>query len=174
MDGVLVDFVTAALDLHGRSDVLADWPVGERDIPKVLGLSAGEFWSPIHSTGERYWADLAPYDWTFQLVDLVREFAPFTILTSPSLDPGCPAGKVQWMNRHLTSGRRKRFRDFLIGPQKHLLARADTLLIDDTERHIDEFIDAGGQAILFPQPWNRNHAIDDALGFVREELMRLA
>ena len=39
MDGVLTDFVSATLTLHGRAGALATWPAGERDIPAVLGIS---------------------------------------------------------------------------------------------------------------------------------------
>jgi len=172
LDGVLVDFASAACRLHGRPDLpegdFAAWPRGEWRMSKVLGVTDGEFWAAIDGLGEPYWRDLAPYPWVRDLLALLP--CPFTIATSPSNLPQCAAGKVVWMRRHLGRG----FRDFLIGPQKHLLARPDTLLIDDNDKKVREFREAGGLAILFPQPWNANHArTGDRLGYVARELRDL-
>ena len=99
----------------------------------------------------------------------VRETAPFTVLSSPSHDPGCPAGKVSWLHSHLGS----HFRDFLIGHQKFLCAKHDVVLIDDSDHNVEQFRAHGGQAILFPQIWNSNHAIQDRLGYTNAELLKL-
>jgi 5'(3')-deoxyribonucleotidase len=37
---------------------------------------------------------------------------------------------------------------------KELLADDDSCLIDDDEKNIKAFREAGGNALLFPQPWN--------------------
>lgn len=166
MDGVLSDFVTAALELHQSPDAIHDWPPGEFNMARVLGISSSEFWGGIDRQGADYWARLKPYPWFAELTALAREFGEVSILTSPSQHPDCPAGKVRWIHEHLGKG----FRDFLIGPPKYLCARPGAVLIDDSDRNVDRFRLHGGQAILFPQPWNSNHAITDRLAFVRREL----
>jgi len=169
MDGVLSDFVSGALTLHGRSAAIEDWPPGEFNMARVLGMSSGEFWRRIDQEGADYWSGLEKYEWFDELIETVRQVAPMAILSSPSLAPGCPAGKLQWLQQHFGRG----FRDFLIGPQKHLCARSDAVLIDDSDRNVDRFREHGGHAILFPQAWNSNHSISDRVGFVREELARI-
>ena len=168
LDGVLADFVGAALELHGRPDVLDNWPPGEWNISAVLGVSSGEFWKALDRQGAGFWESLEPFPWTFELLDTIGKVAPFTILTCPSLDPGCLDGKVRWLHRHLG----RSFRDFLIGPSKHLLARPEFVLIDDSDRNIARFREHHGHGILFPQIWNANHSQNDRLAYVRDALAR--
>ena len=168
MDGVLVDFVNPALELHEQLDAFDRWPPGEWDIPKVLGISKSQFWSKIDAVGHAYWSQMPPYQWTHQLVQLVTRIAPFSILSSPSLHPECPTGKVLWLREHLDPN----FRDYLFGHQKHLCARPDVVLIDDSDTNVEKFRGHGGQAILFPQHWNSNHQVEDRLEYVTSELKR--
>ncbi len=174
MDGVLTDFVSAALRLHGQPESLQNWPPGERDIPKLLRLSRTQYWNLIDAQGADFWASLEPFPWFSDLVTLVREFAPLTILTSPSLAPPCLEGKVRWLYSHFPREKGRQFTDFLIGNQKHLLAQPRRVLIDDAEANVEAFHAASGHAILFPQVWNRNHAIEDRLAYVKSELQRLS
>lgn len=76
------------------------------------------------------------------------------ILTTPVLDPGCAAGKVEWIYDHCPKWLH---RQFLIGPVKHLCASPDALLIDDGDHNIEAFRIGGGQALLVPRPWNSLH-----------------
>lgn len=174
MDGVLTDFVRAVLHLHGQPDALNNWPLGERDIPKVLNLSRTQYWKLIDAQGGDFWASLEPFPWFMALVELVREFAPMTILTSASLSPSSLEGKVRWMCQHFPKEKGRQFNDYLISPHKHLLARSQRVLIDDSGANVDAFRLAGGQAILFPQPWNSNYAITDPLEYVRAELLSMS
>ncbi|MDB4614339.1 hypothetical protein OAH18_01485 [bacterium] len=170
MDGVIADFVTAALRLHGGAEALANWPPGEWDMAKVLGLGTSAFWQPIDKMGADFWADLKPYAWTPQLISLIEEFAPYTILSSPGLGEEAPTGKIRWLREHVKSD----FASYLFGHQKWLCAKPGQVLIDDRDKNVDLFIAAGGNAILFPQVWNANHAIKDRMTFVAGELSRLA
>ncbi len=173
MDGVLTDFVGAALRIHGRSDILESWPPGERDAPKVLGLSRGKFWNAIDAQGSDFWAGLDPLPWFGELIEMVRAVAPFTVLTAPSLAPSSTKGKVRWMYQHFANDKGRRFTDFLIGPQKHLLAQSGHLLIDDTDATVDAFRIDGGRAILFPQVWNSNHGVGDPIEYIGDELRKI-
>jgi len=168
MDGVLCDFVHSSLALHNRIDLLDDWPLGERRIPQVLGISKSSFWAKVDEMGHEFWSQMPPFDWTQDLVSLVEEHAPYTILSSPSLNANCPTGKINWLRNHIHGS----FRDYLFGHQKHFCAKPDVVLIDDTDYNIDSFREHGGRAILFPQPWNANHAISDRLGYVKSELAK--
>lgn len=162
MDGVLADFVTAACRVHGRQ------PAHDHErLHEAWGISSREFWWEIESHGDSFWALLDEYSWSRDLVVLAKEFGPISIATSPALSPDCAAGKVAWLQRFFGNN----FREFMIGPRKHLLAKPGAILIDDTVRHCDDFREAGGEAILFPQPWNVNRDLcGDRLGYVWRRL----
>lgn len=154
LDGVLADFVGGALAVHNKPELAESWPRGVWDIAKLIGVSTSELWSKIDETEAKtgFWSELDPYPWLEELLGIVTQggSVPFTIATSPSSDPACAASKVRWMRKHLGS----QFKDYLIGSAKHLMARPGTILLDDYDRNVDAFRQAGGQAILFPQPWN--------------------
>ena len=167
MDGVLADFVTAAVHLHCRPEVLQGWPLGEFECPRVLEISPSAFWNRIDDVGDSFWSGLEPFPWMRDLLERLREIAPVTIASSPSYDPASLAGKVRWLQTHLG----RKFRDYLIGPPKYLLARADTVLVDDSDRNINRFREHGGIGVLFPQNWNSNHPhTADRLQFVVDAL----
>lgn len=75
-------------------------------------------------------------------------------LTSPTLDADCVAGKLEWIQRQTP---RWMHRQYMIGPAKHLCAKHDVLLIDDSDTNVASFRKAGGQAVLLPRPWNSLH-----------------
>lgn len=171
LDGVLVDFISAALRCHDALDALETWTPGEWSVPRILGISKSEFWRVIDAKGHEFWADLAPYPWKQQLVDLVASFDPsWTVATAPSLNPACPHGKITWMQTHLDEANGRPFTRFMIGPDKHVLAGPGSILIDDSDKKIDAFAQSGGIGILFPQPWNSLHDIRDAMAHVTSRL----
>ncbi|MEM1297110.1 MAG: hypothetical protein AAGH89_17220 [Verrucomicrobiota bacterium] len=174
LDGVFADFTRAALRLHDEEHYLESWPTGERDISKVLGISKTAFWKKIDRAGTEFWESLEPYPWFEELIDVARNTAPFALLTAPSLSPDSLAGKAAWIDRHFPKIEGRKFRNFLITSQKHLLAGPGRVLIDDSASMVSAFRRAGGNAILFPQIWNDNHAIENKIDFVRAELSTLA
>ncbi len=87
-----------------------------------------------------------------------------TLLTKPIDDPECYAGKHEWIRSRCP--RWLRDRAFIGGP-KDAVAFPDALLIDDSDENYDDFISAGGQAILVPRPWNRLHGYD-TMEYLRE------
>ena len=136
----------------------------------MLGISSSAFWKPIDQMGADFWSGLEPYLWTGELISLINKFAPYTILSSPGLGEEAPTGKIQWLRKHVKPD----FADYLFGHQKWLCAKPDQVLIDDRDKNIDQFVAAGGKAILFPQVWNSNYAITDRLTYVVDELQRLS
>ena len=168
MDGVLVDFFGAALALHGREDLAEDWPAREWDMAPVLGLSGREFWAPINDLGVEFWANLSWYPWADELVALCEEAGGFVIASTPSRRGSSALGKVRSLQTRFGRG----FRDYMLGPHKALMAGSGLVLIDDSDEQVEAFRAAGGEAILFPQRWNRAHAsIGERLPLLREQLL---
>ena len=175
MDGVLVDFVSAAMDVHGETYVPSEWPAGVWDVVKVLNardhisLTTRQFWKNIDET-YGFWRKLRPLSTANELLNVVAATnLPWSISTSPSRHPNSSSGKVEWLQQFFGDG----FRDYMLGPNKHLLANPETVLIDDGTHNVNAFREAGGHAILFPQPWNENHAITNKVEHVRRELTAL-
>ena len=73
------------------------------------------------------------------------------LLTSPMPNIESPTGKWLWISDNLPVYLK---RTIITQAPKHLLARPNTLLIDDKDENINEFEAAGGQGILVPRPYN--------------------
>ena len=91
------------------------------------------------------------------------------IATSPTKCPESLAGKLDWIHRVMPSWMH---RQYAVTPRKHLFARPDSLLIDDTEANLDRFQEEGGQGILVPRPWNKRWG-QDPFEAVDEQLANL-
>lgn len=155
MDGVLFDWDGSAERLLGKS---------------VRDVSKNQVWKRIDQEGFKFWADLKPYPWAQDLVNLLKRLDNFCVLSSPSHDPRSVSGKLRSLQKFFGS---RNFRDFVFTPQKHLLSRPGNVLIDDREKHIDAFnnVRDPGIGILFPREWNRNRKYAaDPMAYVIERL----
>lgn len=156
MDGVLCDFARGSLRVHRRLDALENYPPGEWDIGRVIGLSGSDFWHPIHFHAELFWAELEVLPWAERLV----EFCESLVLPGRVYLASCPsdhamsaAGKLMWINRHFPQFQKR----FFLTPNKRLLAGPGRLLIDDNDGNCMDWHQDGGAAFLWPQPWNAAH-----------------
>lgn len=169
MDGVLANFTQSAGRVFGKGPEELDWSLGHDEAHQIVGVSGpGEFWAAIDKEGPEFWANMDPFPWRDELWDLCESFAPVTIATSPSRKPASSMGKVQWLQKW----KGEKFRDYILIPKmKHLLARPLTVLIDDHDKHIEGWSNAGGIGITFPQPWNyRREYKDNPIKYVESSL----
>lgn len=173
LDEVFADFRGAALRVHGwtRDDYDQKHVPGGWDMCIPLGLSADEFWQPIHELGERFWLGLQPLPWASSLRVVLDRFGlDWYIMTSPSRDPYCYVGKIKWMKRYFG----QRFDRFIITTYKHLLAGASKILVDDREETVCRFRKHGGLGIVFPSDLNSlHHHRHRAVAYVEEQLKEL-
>jgi len=138
------------------------------DYFELFGLTASDFYSSISRAGAHFWEHLEAYPHAYQLYDLCCDYAPTYLATTPTLDSGSVAGKYKWIERFTGY---QRFNNFIFTAHKHLLAAPGRLLIDDRGVNCDAFRAAGGEAILFPAPWNERRAIaEHAFEVVKEEI----
>jgi len=154
MDGVLVDFAHGTARLFGLplDEVEAN---GDRT-HDVAGVTQKEFWRKIESAGRRWWEDLPPYPWASRLVEACGAVGDVYVATSPPRDcPAAGSGKLAWIRRYLPEVYAAR--RYFVGTNKWLLAGPDRVLVDDDIRKYRAFTAAGGQAALFPRPWNMQH-----------------
>jgi 5'(3')-deoxyribonucleotidase len=164
VDGVLANFVNGVIESHDMPlthDEYATW-----DHHRVLGIADEKFWEPTREAG--WWESLLPYSWSVNLIVELESIAPVVFTTTTSACSKCPSEKVNWLRDWGFLGTMAT--NYMIGPKKELMARPETILIDDSDDNVEKFIHAGGNAILFPQPWNKNrHLIKtDRVAYVLE------
>lgn len=173
MDGVAVNFMDRALRVHhlDQQQIIANWPIGVWDVCEVIGMTPEKFWGEIDRWTEAFWADLFAYSWFDELIKTVEEFAPqdWYFLTSPSRFHRSSSGKVLWIQRAFGES----FRRYILTEHKHLLAKPGAVLIDDSDSNVARFREAGGEAVLFPQPWNSLGPFGDPVAHVRASLLKL-
>lgn len=166
LDGVVVNFCKAAFEIHGRPwtpevptkfDFFEDW-----------GITTDEFWKPIDKEGPIFWERLEKFPWTEGFIAKLSDYpVDLVVATSPSLSPGCTAGKVELI-KYLFHNK---YRDYFIGPRKWYLSLPGRILIDDSDDNCQKWEERGGRAILFPQPWNKNsYLIENRIPWVYQTL----
>ena len=109
----------------------------------------GARWAEIPETGFFHW-----------LLDTCAEAVGrenVCIASGATKSPESLSGKLEWIHHHFPSWMH---RQYIITPRKHLLARPDSLLIDDYHENTERFEVHGGHAILVPRPWNDNWLAD--------------
>ncbi len=138
MDGVLTDFKTAAQKVTGLS--INQWV----NIPSskekwALIKKHKNFWAtlPWMSGGRRLWSYISKHD-PHILSAYVEE----------SFDPNCIPGKTQWLRKNTGITNRSKI-NLVRRKEKKLFARRGNpaILIDDYEKNVRDFIQAGGMGI---------------------------
>lgn len=156
LDDVVVNFVDAACVVHGRENPYVTNPsnLGNYHLEEILGLTKSQFWKPMTYD---FWLNLSLMDQGKRLINIVEAYVPkkyICFATSPSSNDGCAQGKIDWIKKHY-----HRFsRSFAIGPMKYMYAGPNTVLIDDSQKNIDAFIEEGGIGYLFPSRTNKRYA----------------
>lgn len=127
LDGVLTDF-----DSHAK----AHNKFNEKGQPK---------WDELDYA---WWSTMPAYDGAKKFYDDLRARGRTRMLTAPIMNSGSFQGKAEWVKEF----RRSRFGllDLVIAKadDKRLLARPNHILVDDRQKNVDEWVDAGGIGIL--------------------------
>lgn len=130
MDGVLVDFNKGYFKLTGHK-LDGTYRTDER------------FWDPINEAGYDFWINLKWMSDGRKLWSYIEKFNP-ELLSAPSRQPDSRIAKHDWVEREL--------------PGVHLILRSaknkkefaspTSILIDDRDDNISDWINAGGIGIL--------------------------
>lgn len=177
MDGVLVNFLKG---LHKALDA----PYSYDPYPYKKGLwnmldAIEDFDGDIPTFKQcddccniDFWTNLKWMHDGKEIFSKVVEFCGINniyLLTTPMPNPGSGTGKILWVEKNIPVLAKQLI---ITQASKSLLARSDTLLIDDRDKNVDEFIKAGGKACLVPRPWNRNHFCADRTVEVVEKFLK--
>jgi DNA-directed RNA polymerase subunit RPC12/RpoP len=131
MDGVLVDFDGGYEKLTGITTREAD-----KKGPEF-------FWKPISKAGAKWWITLKWMPDGKQLWDYVKKYNP-ELLSAPSREEASRMGKRVWVKRELP-GVKLILRS---ADKKQEFASSNSILIDDREKNIEQWRNAGGVGIL--------------------------
>jgi 5'(3')-deoxyribonucleotidase len=125
-------------------------------------------WPKISAEGPHWWRDIEILPWGKKLYEeLTKKTDYFCFLTSPSNNPSCAAGKVEFLQKHFGEN----FKDFLIGRNKHFCASHRSLLIDDNKDKIEKFRSFGGHVYQWPNPFVFLDGDDDSDKRIEELLI---
>ena len=121
-----------------------------------------EDWANVPETPE--------FPWLLEQCERLVGRENILIATSPTKDPECAAGKVDWIQEHFPSWMH---RQYAITPRKWFFGHdRDSLLVDDNAENARLFVLNGGQALLVPRPWNEHRDCSTSL-FLVEHFGRL-
>lgn len=176
LDCVLADFVGGYARWWGLDpkDVYSHWSVGHYPMNEAVGKSLGrgpltdiEFWERVNGDSQ-FWELLEPLPWMKRLIQEVERYdRNWHVVSSPSHCPSSYLGKTIWLKNQFGS----KFNRFALTPHKYLFAKPGVILIDDHEKNVETFREAGGEAILFPAHHNVLHRYkEDPLSYVTARL----
>ena len=163
MDGVITDFVGGVCRAFNKPNPYPEltrdytfwntWP--EISTKTVDDICTIDFWANLNWTCDGH--DI------MQLVTSTFKPEQIYLLTKPMSNPDSYTGKALWVQKHLPEYN-KQFA--VTQTPKSLLAKSDTLLIDDKDENVEEFVKAGGYGILVNRPWNKgyeraDHTVED-------------
>lgn len=159
LDGVITDFVSSSMAFHDA------WIPGEAYYPAGFGwdvvgatnhvrgakgieqITAELFWDSLDYD---FWRELKPYSEAERFIEKLQGIGDLYFATSPTLSSDCVAGKFDWVKDNYPNMLRRTY----IGAKKDVFAGPNTFLIDDRDKNVSEFNEAGGRGILVPRPWN--------------------
>lgn len=173
MDGVIVNFIEGACRVSGKDykELYRNWPPNEYRLEAVFNMNIADLWANIDKEDSHFWSTLNQYEWSRSLYEKLKEYGSLFFLTSPSNHPPSLAGKLEWLH-HFTGD--NKCRNYLMGSPKFLCGKPENVLIDDSDANIESFKQAGGNAILFPQPWNKlNSYKNDKVEYVLSQMKAL-
>lgn len=154
-DGVLADFLSTAIErlnrATGKTFTVDEYArtVHVHSMEKPYDISVSEFWKIVEDPDD-LWISLKPFPWAQKLLNYCEKMGDVTIATSPSRNPQCAAQKTQWLLENLNLHNDR----LMLGKRKELLARPNTVLIDDSPKNCEKFRSHGGEAIQVPSNWN--------------------
>ena len=152
LDGVMRAWDKAVIELY-KLDIdpssITHWNFITECAEEQRGLSVSQFWD---GQDQEFWENLELTPEANEIMDLLkRTRKDIILLTSPTMNN---AGWSQvWIRKHYPDLFYKQ--KYMLGPCKYICAEGTSLLIDDAEKNVDPFIENGGNAFLYPRPWNR-------------------
>lgn len=143
MDQVLTGFTQRTNELLEK----AGHPEYESDAWKNFDDLDQAIW-PLILNDETFWECLPFLEDGRVLWEFCKDYKPNILSALTDKDPRCHNGKHQWIYNNLEPGYVDRIL-LVRRSQKKNYASPDSILIDDHEKNVEEFREAGGIAFLY-------------------------
>lgn len=163
------------IDYNSYDEYPTEWGYNILEAAKSLAggdwrPELGTFWDMIPQKVWRECPKSELCDWLVPMcVSLVGEKNVY-IASSPTKDPDCLAGKLEWIHENLPPFLH---RQYFITPRKAQLSHPGALLIDDSDSNVLDWRARDGSAITVPRPWNsRNGLTNRAQEHIHKSLER--
>lgn len=158
-DGVFADFVTGILEaMNYHFPGYDKWPWGHVfDIFPLIGSNWAE---ASKFCDAEFWAKLPWMADGKEIRDEIwKRLDPChtMMLTKPMDNDDSYTGKAQWVTEHMPELRRRLVPTHIT--KAEFAYDFNQLLIDDSQENVENFIRAGGAAILVPRPYNDNDGV---------------
>lgn len=167
MDGVICSFVRQVLRAHGLEykDIFSERKKYPWQLETLFPykISKNDFWAPTRNS--HFWASMEPTEQAEDIVDILTHhfgIGKVHILSTPTMDPSCMVGKVEWIKKHFPQFSRK----YAFSCRKDIFSNPRALLVDDKQSTIEKF-QAGGNGFLVARPWNDSFEREE---FIVEDL----
>lgn len=176
MDGVLADFTTGLTRALGVPYNYPADPYPFREgvwdyFPEIERRYGKTFYDCNAACSHQFWRRLP---WMHDGRDILRvvlehfDEKDVYLLTSPMPHVESPSGKWHWVCENIPSFKK---RTIITNVDKGVFASEDAILIDDCDKNVESFADAGSRAIPCPRPWNvARHYADEASLYIDRAL----
>lgn len=170
VDGVLANFLGGVHKALGVPYSYVQYPYDKAKWHMLTDIPGVDKFTKVDDLcNKQFWSNLAWMHDGEDILDAIqKKFIETYLLTTPMPNPGSGTGKLWWIKQQVPKLYKKTILSYA---PKSLLAGPDTLLIDDNDENIAEFVAAGGHGILVPRPWNALHGwADETLQVVKNSL----
>lgn len=150
LDGVITNFDRALSKVTG--------------LPEKKGFNFGndpKIWGAINKAGEGFWSSMEWMPDGRQLWNAIEIYKP-TVLTAPSRHESSVEGKKIWLKNNLPGV------PYIIDDKKDSYADKDFILIDDREKNIKKWEQAGGIGILHKSTNTTLDKLKEIMGSIKE------
>ena len=146
MDGVIVDFITGANKIAKAHKFSRKWE-------ELANRNANLAWDIINEKGSDFWARLGWEKNGKKLWSYIEKYNPVILsaypynIENPDVKNNAIIGKKAWIEKHI--GNEASAQAIICArKEKILFAEENAILIDDMEKNIKEWKQAGGIGIL--------------------------
>lgn len=136
------------LDLDG---VLVNFQKGIQEHTNDPDITFGgvqEAFKTMHGNYD-FWANLEPLKGWDDIWKTVKRYECFVLSSCSNLGEKCKCGKIDWVKRHLNGMKEDNIIIVQDMHEKAFYANEKSILIDDMEKNIIQWVEAGGIGILY-------------------------
>lgn len=183
LDGVICNWLKGCCEVCGideKSKEFRDETKAGKEVPEIKSnnLTDTQMWNKIVEIGSDWWRNLPALPWADELYCTLRDLSDdVAFLSSPgslqqfpeSVSLACK-GKMEWISDYFPDAK------VILSHSKYLCATPNSILIDDSQKKIDKFIEYGGKAFLWPNQYklmDGNVDLDKTLEELEEQIEKM-